>query len=1560
MEKKQTKKLIALALVTPLATGSLVQTGVAFAAGTAPGPVTNPTIDWETFSHDTITLLWDPVPGATEYVVERNGVEVYRGPYTTFTDTGLAAGATYQYAIFAANSYGMSDPVVDYITTDEVYQAITINWLTIPNAVQYRIERNGIEIATVDAPTLTYTDETALLGNKYRYNVVPIYADGSEGDPVDLGEIIPIENNQAPISTGIPDITVEEGSSKTIDLDNYFSDPDGDILSYTAEASNANASASTSGAQLVVVGLKEGTSTVVVTARDGKGGIVQRAVNVQVEAKQDTTTPTDPTGSDNAAPIVSTIPEQTVEVGSSKTINLNNYFTDPDGDELFYTVTTNNNNVTKSLSGSTLTLTGATEGTTTVTVTADDKKGHTVTTTFITTVTASTSGTGGTNNAPIALTIPDQTITETESKTLDLSLYFSDPDGDKLTYNVNTSNGNVTASVSGSTLTLTGATTGVSTVTVTANDGKGAFVEREFVVYVNPLTEEDENDPEVGEEPDQLPVSYDMPDLAVTIGASKTVDLSQYFQDPDGDSLNYNVQLSNGNVTHSVTGSILTITGVKVGNTIVTVTADDGKGNTVSETFTATVTDTTTSDDTPTNQAPTARTIPDGTVKVGESKNVLLDNYFSDPDGDNLTYTVTSNNSNIIKTLSGSTLNIKGNREGTSVITVTAKDPSGLSVKQSFTVTVEANTSPRIPYTPVDVIYGKDYVEIEWYPILGAAKYQVFLNDQLVLEQPEDGSPYYYYRAEDLDPNVQNKIEVQPVAGDGTPIGDPIEFDDIDELSGFEVYATVNENDVTVSWNSEFTAEGYQVSFKDANGNVIYSKEVSANTNSLTYRVEKAGNYTVVVSPKVNGEYSAGKTAEFVIAKDYVVNHAPTVVEGGIPSITLTTKDQPYKFDVSKFFTDADGDQLTYEIASVSNTNASATIQGTEITVTPNSVGTTLVKVKVSDGKGGTVDQLFYVLVKEPVNHAPVSLEIPDQVMNIDAQPLVLNALNYFTDEDGDPLVVSVKSVSSSNVTAKSDGSNVTITPVKVGNAIVTLLATDTKGLTVQKSFKVTVNEVAPAQVRNLKAEATAYNQVQLSFDAVSNADEYIIKRDSVEIERTTATTYVDKTVQPKTTYTYEVIAVNEVGESAPVSGTVETPEIPTVQNVVATAEGKTITVTWDPLEGSAKYKVQRYKKDADGTFKADGFARTSSETTFVDTNNIQAGTEYKYEIIPLVGNVYKPEYAGYATVTTAAEAPDTPPEEEVDNTVKNVTVTLNGTIATVTWDQLTEDGKPVTSYRLQKYVKDDTGQYVKDGAPVAVKDATTKDFTVLEGKTYKFEVVPQIDIYRPELAGYAEITVPAADPVETTPPAEEDPDVDKVELQGLTITNDGLVNTLNWSVINGSGRYRVYRYVKVNGVYKQDVFVRTTDKTTFVDTLRLKPNTEYTYVVVPFNGRFYDVSLAIKGVVTTGEDPNVAPPVQEVEESVQNVTATKNGTVIDVAWSQLTVNGTPVTYYRVQRWSKDANGQYVKDGTATTLNGLQFKDTRPVAGKQYKYEIIPRVGSVYDTSKAGTVEIIF
>ena len=256
-----------------------------------------------------------------------------------------------------------------------------------------------------------------------------------------------------------------------------------------------------------------------------------------------------------------------------------------------------------------------------------------------------------------------------DSAAVQVSGFFSDPDGDALTYAVGTSNaGVVTAAITGSAVTVVGVSSGTATVTVTARDPGGLAAQQSFAVTV----------------PNRAPeVTDTIPELALGAGDSATFDLEEYFRDPDGDALTYTPETSEEAVAAaSVSGATLTVRSVSAGTATVTVTARDPGGLAVQQSFAVTVP----------NRAPEVTdTIPPQRLAVGETRAWAGPEYFADPDGDALTYTVGTTDASIVLALvSGDEFGILAVTAGTATVTVTATDGDGLSASQSFRVTSEA------------------------------------------------------------------------------------------------------------------------------------------------------------------------------------------------------------------------------------------------------------------------------------------------------------------------------------------------------------------------------------------------------------------------------------------------------------------------------------------------------------------------------------------------------------------------------------------------------------------------------------------------------------------------------------------------------------------------------------------------------------------------------------------------------------------------------------------------------------------------------------------------------
>ena len=93
----------------------------------------------------------------------------------------------------------------------------------------------------------------------------------------------PIINGRPETVGGIPSQTVEEGSSETVSVSSYFTDPDRDSLTYASRSSDTGIVAvSLSGNTVTLRGVSAGTATVRVTATDPDGASAYQDFAVEV------------------------------------------------------------------------------------------------------------------------------------------------------------------------------------------------------------------------------------------------------------------------------------------------------------------------------------------------------------------------------------------------------------------------------------------------------------------------------------------------------------------------------------------------------------------------------------------------------------------------------------------------------------------------------------------------------------------------------------------------------------------------------------------------------------------------------------------------------------------------------------------------------------------------------------------------------------------------------------------------------------------------------------------------------------------------------------------------------------------------------------------------------------------------------------------------------------------------------------------------------------------------------------------------------------------------------
>ena len=299
------------------------------------------------------------------------------------------------------------------------------------------------------------------------------------------------------------------------------------------------------------------------------------------------------------------------------------------------------------------------------------------------------------NQTPVTVgTISAKTVGAGESVSVNASSYFSDPDGDTLTYTASSSRTSVaTASVSGSTVTINGVAAGSATIRITATDPGGLSATQTFSVSVEAggggdykvltgLTITASGAVKWG----NLTNSGCIGATRITVsGATYEVHWTEWQRKTSGSAWS---QVAGTRKTRQICGYNLSNAAAGTYRWVGELTPAGGSRAKYKSENEVTV------GGGGSNRSPvTVGTIPSATVQAGESTSVNASSYFSDPDGDALTYTASSSRTSVATaSVSGRTVTVDGVVAGSATIRITATDPGGLSATQTFSVTVEAGS----------------------------------------------------------------------------------------------------------------------------------------------------------------------------------------------------------------------------------------------------------------------------------------------------------------------------------------------------------------------------------------------------------------------------------------------------------------------------------------------------------------------------------------------------------------------------------------------------------------------------------------------------------------------------------------------------------------------------------------------------------------------------------------------------------------------------------------------------------------------------------------------------
>ena len=428
--------------------------------------------------------------------------------------------------------------------------------------------------------------------------------------------------------------------------------------------------------------------------------------------------------------------------------------------------------------------------------------------------------------------------------------------------------------------------------------------------------------------------------------------------------------------------------------------------------------------------APTPTTSTSQTVQEDGSTTISLT--ATDPNGQAVTFAITTDPTNGTATLSGTDITYTPNANfyGTDSFDYTASNGTYTSDPATITITVEGEDDGDPTTNDVSATTDEDTVVTV---NLDATEIDGDNYSFNIISQPTNGT---------LGSVNGNQVEYTPNQDfNGT---DTFTFEATDDRTYRRNVATatitinaVNDAPVANDITSQVTDENRLMQLDitldatDVEGDALTYSVVGTNNGTVTVNGSTA---TYIPNQDWNGEdtftYKANdgtddsNTATVTVTVN-AVNDAPVT-----QNVSFTTdEDTPYTESYTGYVSDVDGDDLT--IIGVTNpTFGTATCEGTDCTYTPyqDVHGTDSFTYKVNDGELDSNISTVSVTIN-PVNDAPVANDVTASTTSRTGNMRQSVDINLsVTDADGDDLTISIVSDVSNGTTSLS-GSTVTYTP---------------------------------------------------------------------------------------------------------------------------------------------------------------------------------------------------------------------------------------------------------------------------------------------------------------------------------------------------------------------------------------------------------------------------------------------------------------------------------------------------------------------------------------------------
>ena len=673
------------------------------------------------------------------------------------------------------------------------------------------------------------------------------------------------------------------------------------------------------------------------------------------------------------------------------------------------------------------------------------------------------------NDAPVLTTIGQQYADEDE--VFILPLYAEDIDSENLTFDASTYNEEVTIFVDDNQVmfSFTENYFGTAWVTVSVTDGE--FLDSEtFILTILPVNDAP---------------NIDLPEqVSFNEGEQLIVDFTGYLSDIDGDALSLSVS-GNEYVVIDIYGLMVIMNSSENWNGTETITfiADDGVGGTATSEVDVIVY--------PVNSIPELNIPSNFTFNEDEITTIDFQPFIYDADGNYVSLSV-SNNDMIDVEFYGYTVVLIPQQDwnGSDVITFTGDDGYGgvvstdveiivLPVNDAPTITLPVNFTfnenselivnftdyvEDIDGDAMDLSHsGNDYIDISTYGMM------------VILSTTADwnGSEFVTFIADDSFGGIAfDEIEI---------IVNPV--NSIPELSLPNNFSLV-EDVATVIDFEQFVF--------DADGDIL---ELSVSEN-IVLDIEIDG-YDVTILPQEN--WNGIENVTFIVDDGYggvafsdieiivsPINDSPAIF---LPENFTFNEGSELIVDFGEFTEDIDGDVLT--LSSSNNENIEINIYGLMVIFSSfgDWNGSEVVTFYLSDEQGRAISSDDVEIIVSPLNSEP-EISLPISLSFNEDEELILSIADYFQDNDGDELNITVSESIDLNVEVSLEIITITSPDNWSGSEILTFTVEDGFGGMVTADveiFVVPVNDSPIAENRTIQLLEEEFISFYLLAEDVDN-----------------------------------------------------------------------------------------------------------------------------------------------------------------------------------------------------------------------------------------------------------------------------------------------------------------------------------------------------------------------------------------------------------------------------------------------------------------------------------------